>query len=415
MIQRIIQMQFIVLLLLAGCVQEPEARLEEGRWTGQILRPTGEYMNFFLDVDDVGDSLDIKLEVPRFPTFQLYDAQIEGDYLSFSWQTGMRLNCGVKRQENRIFLGVCLDPLGGRGPMLIIPPGADTTAFELNQEDYFVDFEIPELPKSLSELISEEETAPGTLVDIGGRKLNLRITGEGDVTVVFENGMGDDLGVWKKVMSELPDVRLVGYDRAGIGYSDPGPAVFEVEETARDLHAALQGAGVEAPYVLVGHAEGAFVTRTFASLFPDEIAGMVLVDPAHELLGARLAALDDESWEKYMDQKKTFFATLQSSWYPEFKGFTEIVETQTLPGAEDVPDVAVAVLSALRESESPRWIGETEKGLAAKRALHKELIENASLGKLFEVEDSGPYVHREKPALVAEAVKWVLDVIKTPG
>jgi pimeloyl-ACP methyl ester carboxylesterase len=123
----------------------------------------------------------------------------------------------------------------------------------------------------------------GRSVDIGGRTLNIFCSGTGGPAVIFESG-GDGPGLgWEAVQTEVAKfTEACWYDRAGIGWSDPGPYPRTSAAIARDLHALLQHAGVPAPYVLVGASFGGLNCRVYADLFPNEVAGMVLVDSAHE-------------------------------------------------------------------------------------------------------------------------------------
>ena len=123
----------------------------------------------------------------------------------------------------------------------------------------------------------------GRSVDIGGRTLNIFCSGTGAPAVVFEPG-GDSPGLgWEPVPTQVANfTQACWYDRAGIGWSDPGPYPRTSAAIARDLHALLHRAGVPAPYVLVGASFGGMNARVYASLFPDEVAGMVLADSAHE-------------------------------------------------------------------------------------------------------------------------------------
>jgi pimeloyl-ACP methyl ester carboxylesterase len=123
----------------------------------------------------------------------------------------------------------------------------------------------------------------GRSVDIGGRTLNIFCSGTGGPAVVFESG-GDGPGLeWEPVQTQVAKfTQACWYDRAGIGWSDPGPYPRTSAAIARDLHALLQHAGVPAPYVLVGASFGGVNCRVYAKHFPDEVAGMVLVDSAHE-------------------------------------------------------------------------------------------------------------------------------------
>jgi len=123
----------------------------------------------------------------------------------------------------------------------------------------------------------------GRSVDIAGRTLNIFCSGTGGPAVVFESG-GDGPGLeWEPVQTQVANfTQACWYDRAGIGWSDPGPFPRTSEAIAGDLQALLHRAGVPAPYVLVGASFGGLNSRVHASLFPDEVAGMVLADSAHE-------------------------------------------------------------------------------------------------------------------------------------
>ena len=116
-----------------------------------------------------------------------------------------------------------------------------------------------------------------------GRAINLRCTGRGTPTVLLESGFGADSGAWSKAQPALSrGTRVCAYDRAGYGYSDPGPLPRDGATIARDLDQALEAAGVEGPYIVVGHSAGGLYARLFAARRPGEVAGLVLLDPTVE-------------------------------------------------------------------------------------------------------------------------------------
>jgi pimeloyl-ACP methyl ester carboxylesterase len=120
---------------------------------------------------------------------------------------------------------------------------------------------------------------PGQLVDAGGFRLNLVCMGSGSPAVVFDSGWGDWAPAWSKVQPQIATwTRACSYDRAGAGFSDPGPMPRSSVRIAGELHTALHNAGVAGPYILVGSAYGGDNVRTFADLHMDEVAGLVLVD-----------------------------------------------------------------------------------------------------------------------------------------
>jgi len=125
--------------------------------------------------------------------------------------------------------------------------------------------------------------APGRLVDIGGRRLHLRCSGSGSPTVVIEAGASAFAIDWTLVQPEAARARRVcAYDRAGSGWSDPRPDVETPARIVADLHALLAAAGERPPYVLVGHSAGGLYVRLYQLDYPNEVAGLVLVDPSTE-------------------------------------------------------------------------------------------------------------------------------------
>ncbi len=120
---------------------------------------------------------------------------------------------------------------------------------------------------------------PGQLVDVGGHRLHLYCTGSGSPTVVLEPGLGAssaDMSWIAPVVAR--DTRTCVYDRAGRGWSDPVDDPQDADQIAADLHTLLTEAQVDGPYVLAGHSFGGLYVRDFAAQFPDQVAGLVLLD-----------------------------------------------------------------------------------------------------------------------------------------
>ena len=120
---------------------------------------------------------------------------------------------------------------------------------------------------------------PGQLIDVGGHRLHLNCTGSGSPTVVLEpggGGMSSSLGWITPGVARA--TRVCVYDRAGRGWSEPAGAPQDGARIATDLHTLLHRANVPGPYVLAGHSFGGLYVLAFADRYPDEVAGMVLVD-----------------------------------------------------------------------------------------------------------------------------------------
>ena len=130
---------------------------------------------------------------------------------------------------------------------------------------------------------------PGQMVDVGGYRLHLYCTGAGGPTLVLDSGLGGPALQWALVQQALQqDTRVCAYDRAGLGWSEAGPAPRTSLQMARELHTLLHAAGEPGPYVLVGHSLGAFTVRLFAHEYPLETAGLVLVAGGSENDNARM-------------------------------------------------------------------------------------------------------------------------------
>lgn len=130
---------------------------------------------------------------------------------------------------------------------------------------------------------------PGRLVDVGGYRLHLLALGAGAPTVVLDAGMWDFSLSWSLVQRAVaPSATVVAYDRAGYGWSDPGPRPRTSRQFAVELQRLLANAGLRGPFILVGQSLGGINVRVYADLFPEEVAGLVLVDPGHPQQWQRL-------------------------------------------------------------------------------------------------------------------------------
>jgi pimeloyl-ACP methyl ester carboxylesterase len=141
----------------------------------------------------------------------------------------------------------------------------------------------------------------GQSVDIGGRSLNIYCSGEGSPAVILESGKGSPGYSWVFVQREIAQfTRACWYDRSGYGWSDSGPYPQNSAATARELHELLRRAAIQPPYVLVGHSLGGFHVRVYNGLYPNDLAGMVLVDSSHEDEGSRIPRNRGRSHPTYL-------------------------------------------------------------------------------------------------------------------
>jgi pimeloyl-ACP methyl ester carboxylesterase len=149
---------------------------------------------------------------------------------------------------------------------------------------------------------------PGELVtsDNDGARLHLHTQGRqhrydnpDTPVVLLDAGTPGFSAQWGWIQPAIAEfATVVSYDRPGLGWSDPRPDKdpFDPRDTADRLHTAVQKLGLPGPYLLVGHSYGGLTSRVFAATYPDEISGMVLVDPSHPDQGSRLGVGDPSMW-----------------------------------------------------------------------------------------------------------------------
>jgi pimeloyl-ACP methyl ester carboxylesterase len=248
------------------------------------------------------------------------------------------------------------------------------------------------------------------MVDVGGHRLHIVEAGSGTSTVVFESGFGEDTSTWGDVQPKIAQfARTVVYDRAGLGKSDMLPASTHsrtVQDMVEDLHALLQAAKVRPPYVLVGHSLGGALVQVFAHSYPNEVAGLVLVDPEDsrlvDLLHSRMSAADWAARQKAVDEAVSGMTPgIRAEQDAAFKTSGSYTAQAT-----PLPDVPVILLTGTKKN--PEFPGNPlEQDL--KMELHKALLAKIAHGKQVLAPNSRHYIQNDEPELVIEAVREVVS------
>src|SRR5882724_9279593 len=154
---------------------------------------------------------------------------------------------------------------------------------------------------------SKEYSPPGKLIDVGGRKLHLYCTGTGSPTVILMAGGGAFSIDWALVQPKVAqDTRVCSYDRAGLAWSDPGPADETVEQTISDLHILLKNGGENGPYLLVGASVGGIYIQAYQRVFPKEVVGLVFSNSSNRI-GRLVNGKPSLIWELTEEQIRSTF------------------------------------------------------------------------------------------------------------
>ncbi len=229
-----------------------------------------------------------------------------------------------------------------------------------------------------------------TRVDAGGHLLRLRVAGSGSPTVVLEIGLGGMLEEWAAVQPEVARfTRVAAYDRIGAHHVQ---SMLTGEEIVRELHAALENAGLKPPFVLVGQSFGGIYNRLFAATYPDEVAGLVLLDPSQEEFIA---------WMRSHHPQEEFSNKHHKDW-PEANGIRRTLEQ--LKATDPLPDIPIIVVTGARPHDDPLW----REVIPVWTSSHVQWVESLPHGRHLLAPDSGHGVHVEAPELVVRLIREVV-------
>jgi len=239
-------------------------------------------------------------------------------------------------------------------------------------------------------------------IDAGGHPLRMLISGRGSPSVVFEAGgsgaAGAPLEMWERVQPEVSRFSTaVAYDRAGIGLSAPGPEPRDARQIARELHTALQNAGVAPPYILVGHSFGGPFIRVFADLYPRDVGGLVLVDPTQEEFIFGNQARDTN----YVARQDAEGKDIQAS----------LVEAQESPVPAAIP---VVLITGMGPRVFPSLVtGEQKQEYRANHQLwlkyHAEWLKKVPNGQHIITENSGHDIPFQEPELIIRVIRQMVE------
>lgn len=302
--------------------------------------------------------------------------------------------------------------------------------------------------QSVSTQLDEFRYPPtGELVDIGGYRLHINYSGEGGPTVILDSGLGCNSMDWSLVQPEIAKfTKVCSYDRAGNGWSDTSPLARTSLNIVEELHTLLTNADIPQPYILVGHSFGGANARLFASRYPDEVLGIILVDAAHEDSIRKMPSLaknidtglnDNLLYLTYLGvlrcaqylpqfQKaiQVFPAEIQTMYYAK-KTNTKFIRTMLdewskigesfdqLKSAEgNIADKPLIVITARKTmtAEESGWPQEDiDKMTIFNLDLQCDLVTKSTKGKHIFAENSGHMIPHQQPEIIVDAIHEMVN------
>lgn len=260
------------------------------------------------------------------------------------------------------------------------------------------------------------------LFSIGDRRLALFCEGTGSRTVILESGLGGDHTSWEFVQPGVAQfARVCSYDRAGVGESDPTATPRTSQDVVDDLQKLLDVAGEKGPYILVGHSFGALHVRLFANQHPDEVIGIVLVDPVHEDWWQRAAAALPPASDQDNERLQNFRRFLNEEATDPAKtaeGIDIPASAAQVRATGSLGDLPLIVLKAgIQDVIAPGLPPAVEERLTnlLQKELPAELLKLSSLSIQLDVPDSGHNIPTTQPDAVVVAIRTMVDVSRLGG
>lgn len=230
------------------------------------------------------------------------------------------------------------------------------------------------------------------MVDVGNYKLYTESLGDGNHTLVFESGLGDNYESWYELLSLSETNQVIAYNRAGYEPSELANNDRNIIQLAEDLHQVILNKSKNDRVILVGHSLGGAVIRYYAVQHPEMVEGLVFVDPSHEDYGVLTQEAENDMVDYFKGEGRPEIANEAEQMIEDF---------ETLGALATLPDVPTIVLTSIKDREGDdetNWVD-----------AHETLGEGVTDFTHITTENSGHYIQVEEPQLVLEAIAFLLN------
>jgi Predicted hydrolases or acyltransferases (alpha/beta hydrolase superfamily) len=273
----------------------------------------------------------------------------------------------------------------------------------------------PDLESEKATTVDEKHTLE--LLNIGGRRLAVKTAGEGVPTVVLEMGLGSPARTYDAIARQIAALtRVVWYDRAGLGSSDPAPMPRTIQDLVLDLHTLLQKAALPGPYVLAGHSMGGHIARLYCERYPDEVAALVLIDASHEDQRERYLTVLPPQPNELPD-----LAHLRHIWESRWADprqndemIDNLANSALLRSCHSLGNLPLVVLSRGRPMRDPAKYpaGLIEEMERLWLQMQRELARLSSQSRHLIASKSGHLIHEDEPAAIVEVIQQMVVQVR---
>ena len=266
---------------------------------------------------------------------------------------------------------------------------------------------------------------PGRFINIGFQTMYVDCLGENKPTIIVDVGIAASSASWYKIAKELSkNTRICLYDRAGYGWSDSGRGERTTATIVHELKLLVKRAELPGPYIIVGHSFGGFTARYFAAKFPENVAGLVLVDSSHPEQIYRLSALDNQGKKPLITGRDANapadFSEFERKWYflnssrkatfaqmAELKYFKQ--SAYQVKHSGPLKDIPIAVLSrGIAQLPELNGVSLENEWLD----MQKDLLNLSKNSWHSIIVNSGHNIHEEAPAKIIENILEVIEKSK---
>lgn len=247
---------------------------------------------------------------------------------------------------------------------------------------------------------------PRVLV-IDGIQMEYIDIGAGNKTLVIESGIGMGLAYWQPLLADLSKlhIRTVIYSRAGNGESQAAKDVSLAASNQR-LEKLLTAINAKENLILIGHSFGGLHVRTFAATYPEQVTGLILLDPSHELFDSELNKID-AAWSKRDTTKLNGMNNNQPEW-----NLLQGIYLQKMIADDDIANrIPVVIVTSSKLNESDWWIGHSAEGKKIWRDLHQSLIRNNANSIHMVTNQTGHNVPHDNKILLLSSISALLGLV----